>query len=185
MKMKEVKWLMNSRNWLALALISMLSVPSFGYTIEILGPSEWVHLGDSTGESWPVSVGITWTTSFDLSAPVIEDGTLSFKHIESDPQHNNVFINDVLVGALTESDGTITRDPYNLANWVDQVIFVPMDLLTAGTNTLHIECGISYPGESIPYDDFMLTDMTMNVVPEPATIFLLGLGFLMFRRKII
>ena len=65
------------------------------------------------------------------------------------------------------------------------MIFVPMDLLTAGTNTLHIESGISYPDDAVPYDDFMLTDMTMTVVPEPATIFMLGLGFLMFRRKII
>jgi len=65
------------------------------------------------------------------------------------------------------------------------VIFVPMDLLTVGTNTLHIECGMSYPDDAVPYDDFMLTDMTMTVVPEPATIFMLGLGFLMFRRKII
>ena len=167
MKMKEAKWLMNSCNWLTLALISMLSVSSFGYTIEILGPSEWIHLGDSSIASWPDSVGITWTTIFDLSGPATEDATLSFKHIESDPQNNNVFINGVLVDTLTHSDGTITRDPFNPANWVDQEIFIPLALLTAGTNTLHIECGVSFPGSSFPYDDFMLTDMTVTVVPEP------------------
>ena len=174
---------MKKYKWLALAVISIFSFSSFGSTFELLEPNQWIHLGDSTSATWPDSVGATWTATFELSALATEDGTLSFKHIESDPVNNKVFINNVLVGMLTESDGTLDRDPYDPTEWVDQVITIPLNLLTLDTNTLKFECGQSFPGTSYPYDDFLLRDMTVNVVPEPASIALLGLGVLLFSRK--
>jgi hypothetical protein len=169
---------------MVVGMICVLNCICSADTLVLLGPSEWIHLGDSSVASWPLSVGTSWTKTVMLDVSMVnEDAILMFDHIEADAQTDSVLFNGNLIGMLTDSDGVINRDPFNLDNWVSQTLTIQTEYLIAGSNILEFQCGISFPGTSFPYDDFMLKNMRMDVVPEPATICLFGLGSLVFLKR--
>lgn len=167
-------------------LISAVGAEAQVVTIPLIGPnqSDWVHVGDSTPTAWPPSVGPAWTDTFALAAQPTDNGVLTFYHIEADPNNNPVMMNGSQIGMLTDSNGTINRDPFDPSDWVQQTISVPLNTLQLGLNTISVEAGANFPG-TFPLDDFMLKDMslTVNTVPEPASAMLLLVGSAVLIRR--
>ena len=173
---------------LASALAAWAAQVARGDVIVLLGNDvfdDWIHIGDSTPAGWPPSVGADWTTSFSLTVSgATADATLQFDHIEADPDLDGIFVNDLLVGYLEDSDGVVDRDPYVYADWETQMLVIPAAVLAPGVNTLRFEAGEAFPGHpSFPLDDFMLKNMTVTVIPAPAAVAVLALGSLALRRR--
>ena len=167
---------------LASALAAWAVQVADGDVIVLLGNDvfdDWIHIGDSTVGGWPPSVGADWTTSFSLTvSQATADATLQFDHIEADPDLDGIFVNNLLVGYLEDSDGVIDRNPYDYADWEPQVLVIPAAVLAPGVNTLRFEAGDAFPGTGFPLDDFMLKNMTVAVLPAPAVVVALALGSL-------
>jgi len=163
----------------------VLSVSSLAKIIPILGENEWLHIGDSSPSLWPDSVGIMWSQTVNLTISEIQDdAVLMLQHFESDPSKNGVYVNGTLLGYLSQSSGgVIDMDPSVEANWQVQSFNVPQSVLLSGVNSVEFEAGISFPDSSFPYDDFMLKNIRLEVVPEPTTMVLLGLGGLLVRKR--
>ena len=182
-------WVRKLRLALSVCLTLAVTVGAQAGTITLIGPnsSDWVHVGDSTVSGWPVSVGPAWTSSFTLTVSgASADWNLDFYHFEADAGIDIVRVNGVQLGTLTESDGVIDLNPYEPANWVNQVISVPSSVLTSGVNLIRVEAGISFPGSSFPLDDFMLEDMELTLVPEPSALVLAAFGaaaLMIYRRR--
>jgi len=152
------------------------------------GPPAWISNGYYSGEPAPVDSAIYTTTDHvwqDLSDTFVEGETYVFKMGVGAPDWTNydsfgweIYIYDATAGdhltPLSTASGTLTRANGETGTWTMQQVSYVSTAAEAGN-----AIGIGFRG--IDYYT-MFDDAT--VVPEPATMALLGLGALgLIRRK--
>jgi len=165
-----------------------ITIPVTGNYWVTGNPDDIEHLGDQHQDDWidpdpvltrdwffNVSIapkGGANTGVVSLYASNINDGVTDYLRINID-------------GWTTTLDITMPGDYSGVIDDTqDTFLFQSYDFdsshLFVGTNTLMI---ISDGGTSFDYDDFEVTGLTVEYIPEPATVALLGLGSLALIRR--
>ena len=164
----EKKW---TQVLLAAVVMVGVGVAEGTSIIELLGPDEWVHLGDqnlpemiSYGGAAPS--GVTWMEQFSLSnLPAVV--TLGVDIYGSD-YDNYIYINSTLAGQLPKDAGFLGGQEVTLEPSAFQV----------GLNAIEIKAELRGGN----YDDVGFGNMFLTV-PEPATVsFVLMGGVALLRR---